>query len=318
MTPPPLRVVFMGTPQFAVPCLNALMDHPEIARVLAVYTQPDRPAGRGQKLTPSAVKLAAIELGLPVFQPENINKNDEPRRLSDIMADVVVVVAYAQFLGQSILNLPRFGCINVHASLLPKFRGAAPIQYALLAGEKVTGVTTMRLVQKMDAGPMLLQAEVQVSEETTSEELFSVLSQEGADLLIKTLKKLQNNELQEVPQDEAQATYATLLTKEMGQIDWGKSCSEISNQIRALTPWPGTYVKTPKGILKIHQAIRVDEAANFPEDARASTTFIEKSRLLVKCNDGWLSLLKVQPEGKRAMGIEEFLAGLQGEAFQIL
>jgi len=313
----PLRVVFMGTPDFAVPSLRKIAAHPELATIIAVYTQPDRPAGRGMKMTAPPVKHLAQELGLTIFQPENINEPDEKRKLADQMADVVVVVAYAQFLSKAILNTPRLGCVNVHSSLLPKFRGAAPIQYAIWRGEKESGITTMRLVSKMDAGPILLQRSIPISEEMTTPELHDKLAEIGGDLILETLAGLQNGSVTETPQDESQVTYASLIKKEDGRIDWNKSGVEIKHQVRALNPWPGTFTHSTRGAIKIHKIKLHDKVLGAPNTAEPGETFIGAGGLWVRCSDAWIELLTVQPEGKKAMSVQEFLNGLREKSLSL-
>ncbi|MEW6056441.1 MAG: methionyl-tRNA formyltransferase [Bdellovibrionota bacterium] len=311
----PFRVVFMGTPDFAVPSLSALAARPDLAKILGVYTQPDRPAGRGQKITAPPIKVLAEKLELPVFQPENINDPDEKRKLADMMSDVVVVVAYAQFLSRAILNIPRLGCINVHSSLLPKYRGAAPIQYAIWKGEKETGVTTMKLVPKMDAGPILLQRSIPIEDEMTGRELHDKLSVVGGELIVETLTLLQENKLPEKEQDESLVTYASLISKEHGLISWNKPGREILNQIRAFDPWPGTYAKSNRGIIKIHKAKLQSNVLGTPEGATPGEIFMSPSSIFVKCADGWLELIALQPEGKKTMTSQEFLNGIRNSSF---
>lgn len=310
---PPLRVVFMGTPEFAVPSLRALAARPDVARILAVYTQPDRPAGRGQTVAKPPVKVLAEELKIPVFQPEKLNAPDEKRRLADLLPDIIVVVAYAHFLGRAILNLPRLGCINVHSSLLPKYRGAAPIQYAILNGEKETGVTTMRLVEKMDAGPILLQARVSIPADMTAKVLHDKLSEVGAKVLVETLAKLRDRSLDDIPQDETSATYAKLIKKEDGLVRWNSGGEQIINQIRAFAPWPGTYGWSTKGTIKILKATFHADASvqGTPNDKTPGETFAQAGSIWVRCSDGWIELLEIQPEGKRPMKVQEFLNGIR-------
>lgn len=309
----PLRVIFMGTPEFATHTLQALHDNPDVATVVAVYTQPDRPAGRGQKLTPPPVKELALKLGYPVFQPENINTPDEKRKLADFFADVFVVVAYAQFLSDGVLNIPRGGCVNVHGSLLPKYRGAAPIQYTVLNGEKEAGITTMKLVKKMDAGPMLLQKAVPITEETTSKDLFTRLAPVGADLLVETIRAIRDGTVEEKPQDEALVSYAKLIKKEDGEINWNESGTLIMRKIRAFDPWPGTYTKSSKGNIKIHKARYHSKLDGSPGNAHSGDLFMGVGSLFVRCLDGWIELLVVQPENKKPLFSQDFLNGIKNE-----
>lgn len=309
--PAPLRVVFMGTPDFAVPSLRALAARPDVANLLAIYTQPDRPAGRGMKLTKPPIKTVAEELGLPIFQPENINDAEEKRKLADMMADVVVVVAYAQFLSSAVLNTPRLGCINVHSSLLPKFRGAAPIQFAIWKGEKESGVTTMRLVKKMDAGPILLQKSMPIPDTMTARELHDELAKLGGGLIVETLAGLRDGKIQDIAQDESQVTYATLIKKEDGLINWTKPGQEIINQIRAFDPWPGTFGRSTRGTIKILKARFHPNVQGAPGSLAPGELFLGAGTLWIRCADGWIEPLAIQPEGKKAMSPQEFMNGLR-------
>ena len=313
--PGPLRVVFMGTPDFALPSLRALAARPDLVNILAVYTQPDRPSGRGQKVTEPPVKIVGKELGLTILQPEDINDADEKRKLADYMADVVVVVAYAQFLSRAILNTPRLGCINVHSSLLPKYRGAAPIQYAIWKGEKESGVSTMKLVPKMDAGPVLLQKSIPITEEMTAAQLHDELAKLGGDLIVETLEQLRTGKQTEKEQDEALVTFAPLIKKEHGLIQWGRPGQEILAQIRAFDPWPGTFGRSTRGTLKILKARFHSNVSGAPTTTAVGDIFTLAGGLWVKCTDGWIELLRVQPEGRRPMEIQEFLNGLHNSSF---
>lgn len=315
MTRQPLRITFMGTPDFAVPSLRALAEASDVANVTAVYTQPDRPAGRGQKLTKPPIKILAEELGIPVYQPENVNDPSEKQKFAHQMPELVVVAAYAQFLSQAILNTPRLGCINVHSSLLPKYRGAAPIQYAIWNGDRESGVTIMKLVQKMDAGNILSQRSVPIGLGMTADELHDELSIVGAKLLVETVRALQENRSEERVQDESLVTYAKLIKKSDGAIDWTKSGEEIQRQVRALCSWPGTFSRSTRGVIKVHSVRFYKEVQGAPNGATPGDTFIppSNSHLWVRCSDGWLDLLEIQLEGKKKMRASELLNGLRGE-----
>ena len=308
----------MGTPEFAVPALEKLIQTPELANIVAIYTQPDRPAGRGHQLQASPIKTCALKNHLNVFQPENINEPDEKRKLADLMADVVVVVAYAQFLSKAILNTPRLGCINIHSSLLPKYRGASPIHYTVLNGDEKAGITTMRLVQKMDAGPMLLQKSMPLDDKMTTRELMPLLSQLGGELIIETLQGLRSGTLKEIDQDESQVSYAKILKKEDGLIQWASSGRQIINQIRAFDPWPGTFVHSNKGILKIIVADFLGEVIGTKKNQIPGTINTETGDLLVRCSDGWIKINKIQQEGKKAVSAHDFLNGLQNQSLILL
>jgi len=235
-----IRAVFMGTPEFAVPALE--IAH-QLCDVVAVYSQPDRPVGRGLELKAPPVKQKALELGLPVFQPERLSHPGEFERLADLKPELIIVVAFGQILRQNVLDLPRLGCVNVHSSLLPRWRGAAPIQWAILAGDSETGVSAQKMVMKLDAGDVLCTIKTPISTEETAQSLHDRLSKMGAEVLAQTIEELLAGRLQAVPQDESQVTVASKLTKEMEKLDPSKSVAELDRQVRALTPWPGTSVQ---------------------------------------------------------------------------
>ena len=247
-----MRIVFMGTPEFAVPSLRALLDNGY--EVVGAITQPDRPAGRGHKLTPCPVKLLAQERGVPVYQFEKIKNQEGVDCLRTLRPDLVVTAAFGQLLSKEILEIPQYGTVNVHASLLPKYRGSAPINWCILNGEKVAGVTTMLTDIGMDTGDMLLKAQTDVGELETAGELTQRLSEIGAKLLIDTLKFYPHGGLKSVPQNEAESSYQPMLTKEMGKIDWTRSAQEIACQVRGLNPWPCAYTESGDGRLKIYLA----------------------------------------------------------------
>jgi methionyl-tRNA formyltransferase len=302
----------MGTPDFAVPSLQALYDNPKVCRVVAVYTQPDRPAGRGLQLKESPVKVLAQKYNSPIHQPENINKGDEPQLLASYMPDLCVVVAYAQFLGKAVLNTPRLGCINVHGSLLPKYRGAAPIQYAVLNGDTETGITIIRLVSKMDAGPILMKSSIPLPPRATSGEMFQRLSILGAGTLLETITALQNQQLTEIEQNEAEATYSPVITKEMGLIQWNTPAKQIVNKVRAFQPWPVAYAESSVGRIKIHNAfVCGDTPEQCPPNAVPGDHFIMNNDLFVKSKDDWVQLDMLQQEGKKALKAKDFLNGIK-------
>ncbi len=295
-----LKVVFMGTPEFAVPSLAALVDKTEI---LCVVTQPDRPRGRGHKLQPPPVKVFALENNLPVIQPPKVKAAEVVEELAALKPDLIVVVAFGQILSQKILDIPRFGCINVHASLLPKLRGAAPIEWSIIRGETVTGVTTMQMNAGLDTGDMLLAGEVKITDEMILPELRERLMTTGANLLLKTLDLLQRGELQPVKQDDALSTYAPLLKKDTGLIDWQKPAREVHNLIRGLY---GSAFATLNGLkLKIFRSRLVDE--NFSLDA--GQLKIDGQRLFVGTGDGALELLELQAPNSKKLSAADFLRG---------
>ncbi len=301
-----LRVVFMGTPPFAVPSLSAL--HAGGYPILSVFTQPDRPVGRGRKLTAPPVKQKAQEFGLEIYQPETLKGDESHDYLAQKNPEVIVVVGYGRIIPQRILDLPSCGCVNVHSSLLPKYRGAAPINWAVVRGETRTGVTTMRLVKKLDAGDILLKRETVIGEDEYANELTERLAQIGADLLIETLQGIEAGAIEPQPQDEEQATYAPIMKREDGLIDWSLSAREIYNRVRGFDPWPGAYTFFRGKRLHIHRARPADGAA---AKLGPGELAVEDERLLVGCGDGALEPWELQAEGKRRMGVVDFVNGYQ-------
>lgn len=300
-----MRIVFMGTPEFAVPSLRALLDNGY--DVVGAITQPDRPAGRGHKLTPCPVKLLAQERGVPVYQFEKIKAQEGVDCLRALKPDLVVTAAFGQLLSPEILSIPQYGTVNVHASLLPKYRGSAPINWCILNGEKVAGVTTMLTDVGMDTGDMLLKAQTDIGELETAGELTQRLSEIGAKLLIDTLKFYPHGGLKSVPQNEAEASYQPMLTKEMGRIDWTRSAEEISCQVRGLNPWPCAYTENGDGRLKIYLA-RPCEAEG---DAEPGTVAVSgaKEGLKIACGAGWLEVLEMQAPNAKRMSARAYLQG---------
>ena len=289
-----LKVIFMGTPDFAVPSLAALLDKTE---VLCVVTQPDRPKGRGHKLQPPPVKIFAEENNLRVIQPPKVKARAVVDELAALHPDLIVVVAFGQILSQKILDIPRFGCINVHASLLPKYRGAAPIEWSIIRGEKVTGITTMQMNAGLDTGDILEQSEVKISDEMILHELRERLMTVGADLLLKTLYKLQRGELQPIKQDDSLSTYAPLLKRDTGLIDWQKSSREIHNLVR------GLYGAARAGKFKIW---RTRLAA---ENLSPAEIKIVGEKFFVGTGDGALEILEIQAPNSKKMAAADFLRG---------
>jgi methionyl-tRNA formyltransferase len=303
----------MGTPEFAVPPLKELIAN---AEVVAVYSQPDRPVGRGMKLKASPVKEVALEAGIPVFTPEKVSVPDEIERIRSFQADFIVVVAYGQILKLPVIEAPRFGTINIHSSLLPRWRGAAPIQWAILSGDSETGITTMKIVPKLDAGDMLLQERTPIRPDDTAESLHDRLSQIGAKLIVPTLKGVMEGALAGIPQDESHVTYAHKLQKEMESIDWRKSAREVDLAVRALNPWPGTRIETNSGIkIKIRKGRLVNFTPGRPGPAGTLHTF--GGELFLQCGQGAYQILEVQEEGKKSVGGQDFLNGLQGRGIEL-
>lgn len=296
-----MRIVFMGTPDFAVPSLQALIGAGH--DVCAVYTQPDKPQGRKQILTAPPVKTLALEHDIPVFQPNTLKNEDEQARLRELAPEVIIVVAYGKLLPKAVLDIPPHGCINVHGSLLPRWRGAAPIQWAVIAGDEMAGVTTMQMAEGLDTGDMLLTYETKVGEKETAGELFDRLAQSGAELLIQTLVKL--DEITPRPQDDAQSCYAHMLDKQMAVIDWSKSAHEIDCLIRGLNPWPIALTTLSGERLKVFAA---EKAAGNGEPG----TVLEadpKKGLTVACGEGALRLTEIQLVGGKRMKATDFLRG---------
>ena len=296
-----MRIVFMGTPDFAVPSLQALIDAGH--DVCAVYTQPDKPQGRKQILTAPPVKTLALEHDIPVFQPNTLKNEDEQARLRELAPEVIIVVAYGKLLPKAVLDIPPHGCINVHGSLLPRWRGAAPIQWAVIAGDEMAGVTTMQMAEGLDTGDMLLTYETKVGEKETAGELFDRLAQSGAELLTQTLVKL--DEITPRPQDDAQSCYAHMLDKQMAVIDWSKSAHEIDCLIRGLNPWPIALTTLSGERLKVFAA---EKAAGNGEPGSVLEADPKKG-LTVACGEGALGLTEIQLVGGKRMKATDFLRG---------
>lgn len=306
----------MGTPEFAVPCLQALLDAGH--EVAMVVTQPDKPVGRKKVLTAPPVKLLAESRGIPVFQPEKIRKQPEVlERLKAVAAELFVVVAYGKILPQEVLDLPTRGCINVHASLLPKYRGSAPIQWSIVEGESETGVTTMLMDAGMDTGDMLLKASLPISDNDTAASLSDKLSQLGAQLLMKTLPAYLEGSLQSTPQDHQAATVIPMLRKEDGELNWHQPARALHNRIRGLYPWPGCYTWFRGQTLKV---LRAQVYQGEPGYAGLPGQILEVGRqsLLVRTGDGILELLEVQLAGSKAMDAGSFARGQRIESADFL
>ena len=298
-----MKAVFMGTPEFAVPTLQALIDHHE---VLAVVTQPDKQRGRGKKMQFPPVKEKAVEYDIPVYQPQRARDEEFIEELKNLNPDVIVVVAYGQILPESILNIPKYGCINVHGSLLPKYRGAAPIQWAVLDGEEKTGITTMYMEKGLDTGDMIDKAEVVLDEKETAGSLHDKLMVLGADLLLETLKKLEDGTAVREKQNDEESCYAKMLSKDMGQIDFTKSAREIECLIRGMNPWPSAYTFLNGKTLKVWKC----KVSTEKTDAVPGTIFLaDKEGIHTACGEGVLILTEIQLEGKKRMETEAFLRG---------
>jgi|TARA_B110000977_G_scaffold2447_1_gene3340 methionyl-tRNA formyltransferase len=294
VSPASLRIIFAGTPDFAAQHLQALLDGPH--QVVAVYSQPDRPAGRGRKLTPSPVKALALEHAIEVQQPISLKPEAAQEMLASYQADVMVVVAYGLILPQVVLDTPRLGCINVHGSLLPRWRGAAPIQRAILAGDQRSGVTVMQMEAGLDTGPMLLKVETPIAINDSSASLYAKLAVLGCHSLTEALDGLKNSTLTAQVQDETKANYADKLTKAEGAIDWHQSAQQISLQVRGLNPWPVAYSDWQEHRLRIWMAHAIEGHSDEPAGTLVS---LDKSGLEVACGNGHLKITQLQwPSGK--------------------
>ena len=308
-----MKVIFMGTPEFAVPTLQKLIEHYE---VVAVFTQPDKPKGRGQKMQYTPVKEKALNYQIPVFQPEGLKNNKDVENLiKGINPDAIVVVAFGQILPKSILELPKYGCINVHASLLPKLRGAAPINWAIINGEKITGVTTMLMDVGLDTGDILLKKEIEILEDETAGELHDKLMQLGADLLIETLKGLENGEIVPVKQDDNLSSYAPMLNKEMGHINWNRDFKSIHNLIRGLIPWPGAFTFYDEQMIKIWKS---KKKRNNICGQPGEIIDVTKEGIEVACNVGSIEIIELQEVGGKRMDVASYLNGHRLEIGKIL
>lgn len=323
-----MKIVYMGTPDFAVGPLKALIDAGY--EITAVVTQPDKPKGRSKELVPPPVKAYAVKQGIPVFQPEKIKTEEAVRVLAQYEADLFVVAAFGQILSKEILEMPEFGCINIHASLLPKYRGAAPIQWAIIDGEKETGVTIMQMDEGLDTGDILTRKVVPVSDEDTGESLFDKLCEAGSELLLETLPQIEAGTLTPEKQDESKSTYAKILKKEIGNIDFSKSAEEIWCLVRGLNSWPSAYTYYQNKTMKIWRAeavknnpcmtvlkkesentdaIALTDTATDASVAPGTIVKVEKDSIYVQTGDGLLKILEIQMEGKKRMSVKDFLLG---------
>ena len=308
-----MKIVFMGTPDFAAVSLSKLLSPPAKQagfEVLAVVTQEDKPKGRGHKLTPPPVKETALEAGIPVYQPDTLRKNDTLfQTLSDIEPDVIVVVAYGKLLPERFLKLPRYGAINIHASLLPKYRGAGPIQWAVIRGETVTGVTSMQMGKGLDTGDMLLQRQLAIGADETAGELWDRLAELGAEVLEETLRQLENGTLRPQPQQEDLATYAPMLSRETGKIDWTKSAQEIYNLVRGTNPWPGAWTCYQGGILKIRRTALGPETTSANAVCGQILSVEKGTGMLVCTGKGSLYIEQAQFPNAKPMSVDAYALG---------
>jgi methionyl-tRNA formyltransferase len=299
-----MKVIFMGTPGFAVPSLEKL--HGSSHKVVLVVTQPDKPSGRGKKLKSSQVKETAEKLGFEIFQPDKIKKQENIDVLKLYNPDVIVVVAYGQILSRDILALPKYGCINVHASLLPKLRGAAPLNWAIIKGERKTGITTMQMDVGLDTGDMLLKTEVEIDENMNVGELHDILMHKGAGLLIETLDKLDKNELKPLKQDDSLSSYAPMFNNENRKINWTMSAKNIHDLIRGLSPWPTAYFTMNDKSVKVYSSSYINDNSDYEPG------YVIKANnegIFVKAKDGIVILKEIQLPGKKKMPVEAYLRG---------
>ena len=309
-----MRIVFMGTPDFAVPPLTALVEAGH--EVAAVVTQPDKPKGRGKAVLMTPVKEKALSYGIPVYQPARVKKDEEfLKTLREINPDAIVVAAFGQILPKEILELPKYGCVNIHASLLPKYRGAAPIQWAVIDGEKESGITTMMMDVGLDTGDMLDRTVIPLAEDETGGSLFEKLSRAGGPLILKTLEALENGTAVRTKQPEEGATYAGMLDKSLGNIDWTQSAAKIERLIRGLNPWPSAYTGYKGKTMKLWAA---DVLKGTFEGVPGEIIKVEKERFLVRTGDGALAVKELQLEGKKRMDAASFLRGFSLEEGEIL
>ena len=307
-----MKIVFMGTPDFAVGALQAIIEAGH--QVVAVVTQPDKPKGRGKEMQMTPVKACAVEHGIPVFQPVKVKTPESVEVLRGYEADIFVVAAFGQILSEEILNLPKYGCVCIHASLLPRYRGAGPIQWAIIDGEKKSGVTIMQMDKGVDTGDMLFKAEVEISEEETGDSLHNKLAEAGARLIVEALPKIEAGDVTPVKQNDEESCYAKMLQKSMGRIDWQQSAKKLDCLIRGLISWPGAYTTYHGKNLKIWEEKPADpkEAGIRLTDAAPGTIVgVEKDAVYVQTGDGVLKLLSLQLEGKKRMAVRDFLLGCQ-------
>lgn len=297
-----MRVVFMGTPDIAATCLKKILA--DGFEVVGVYTQPDRPKGRGMKMVCSPVKEVTLAAGIPVFQPENFREEASVQQLRDLQPDICAVVAYGRILPQKVLDVPKRGCINIHASILPKYRGSAPYQWAVLDGLEETGVTAMYLTREMDAGDIIDVSRTPIGENETAGELLDRLAVLGADLLSKTLSRFAQGEVEGTAQDASQVSYAPMLDKSMSPIDWTKTARQVHNHVRGLHPWPVATAEIQGKLFKVH-ATRVAEGSGEPGQILGLT----KTGLLVACGEGAVEILSLQAEGGKRMSAPDYFRG---------
>jgi len=312
------KLIFAGTPDFAVPGFKAMLADKDL-KILAVITQPDKPVGRKQILTPSAIKIEAQKNNIPVWQPNKVA--DIKEEIGRANPDLAVLIAYGQIIPPEILDIPRFGWVNVHGSLLPRWRGAACLQAPILSGDKKTGVTIMKIAKGLDTGPILKQTEIKIDSEETAETLHDKLANLGAKILPDTIKNYINGKIKPKPQDNEKASYAPTLKKEDGKIDWQKKAEEIERMTRAFYPWPGTWTNWQSGKTCLHRQVKIISVSPAPlkiNSYKIGQTFLHNGKLAVQCGQNALIIKKLQMEGKKEITAEEFLRGYKNIVDQIL
>ena len=311
-----MKIIFMGTPEFAVGALEALVKAGH--QVALVVTQPDKPKGRGKEMQFTPVKECALKYDIPVFQPVKIKAPEAVDKLREYEADVFVVAAFGQILSEDILNMPKYGCINIHASLLPKYRGSAPIQWAILNGEKVTGITIMQMASGIDNGDILLQSTVEIDEKETGDSLHDKLAAEGAKLIVEALPKIEKGELTPVKQNDEESSYVKMLQKSIGEIDWNKSAVEIERMVRGLNSWPSAFTRYNGKTLKIWESEVSDRETENADAAPGTITAVEKAAIYIRTGENDLKITQLQLEGKKRLPVKEFLLGVKMKAGDIL
>ncbi|MCF6461019.1 methionyl-tRNA formyltransferase [Clostridium sp. Cult3] len=299
-----LNIVFMGSPEFAVPSLESL--HHKGHSISLVVTQKDRPKGRGKKLLPTPVKNKALELNLEVYQPDSINSLEGTNKIKELEPDCIVVVAFGQILKKDILNIPKYGCINVHASLLPKYRGAAPINWAIINGEKETGISIMEMDEGLDTGDVLRSKSIAIEDHDDSQSIHDELAILGSQLVVETLEDFEHGRIKKIPQDDDLSTYAPLLSKKTGKIDWNYKGEKIINMIRGLKPWPSAYMVYSGQNVKIHKAKMINK---FSDLGNGIVTKVSDEGIYVNCEDSCIVIEVLQFPGKKKLHVSEYLKG---------
>ena len=302
-----MKIIFMGTPDFAVSALDALCRSGQ--EVILAVTQPDRQKGRGRKVIQTPVKVCAEKWGVPVFQPVRIREAEAIEQIRSLSPDLIVVAAFGQILPQELLDIPRLGCVNIHASLLPRLRGAAPIQWSVINGDSESGITLMQMNAGLDTGDILFQESVPIGPQETGESLYEKLAELGGEMIVKYLPAIEAGEVKPVKQDDSLSSYAPMLRKEMGEIDWTMSAAQIEQRMRGMLPWPGAYTTLEGHTLKIWSARVLPADSKYADAVPGTVLFTDKKTICVAAGQGALALLEVQAEGKKRMGTDAFLRG---------